>query len=190
MKVALLSGNPKTDGLCQAVINSAAEGAGQGQADVAEIRLCDLKLIRCQVCGNGWGTCRDENYCSYGNDGFTAIQNSLKQADALIIATPVYWGEVSEALKCFLDRLRRCEFGSNGNLAGKQVILIASAGGTGNGIVNCFNQLEEFCRHTNLVIFDRFGINRWNSDYQIPAVKTAVQAMAQGRIAGTTVRQF
>ena len=49
MKICILSGNPKKDGLCQSVIDAAKLGASEGGAEVDEIRLCDLKLIRCQV---------------------------------------------------------------------------------------------------------------------------------------------
>lgn len=187
MKIILLSGNPKQTGLCQTVLQSAIEGAQAGGAVVEEIKLCDTKLIRCQVCDDGWGICRDQNICQYGSDGFTELQEKLKQADAVFIGTPVYWGETSEALKSFLDRLRRCEFGRDGALSDKQTMLIASAGGTGNGIINCLNQLEQFCRHTDMPIFDRFGINRWNADYQCKAVFSAAKAIASGRRAGETI---
>ena len=74
MKICILSGNPKKDGLCQSVIDAARLGAINGGAEVDEIRLCDFELLCCQVCGDGWGTCRDENYCTYGSDGFSEIK--------------------------------------------------------------------------------------------------------------------
>ena len=188
MQIVILSGNPKQDGLCQTIIQAAHQGASCEGTLVSEIRLCDGNLIRCQVCDEGWGTCRDENVCIYGNDGFSQIQDHLRKADALILATPVYWGECSETLKCFLDRLRRCEFGTQGALSKKQALLIASAGGSGNGIVSCFNQLEQFCRHTDIQIFDRFGINRWNADYQLKAVYAAARSISEGRKTGDTVQ--
>ena len=48
------------------MIEAAKTGAAEAGAEVDEIRLADLKLIRCQVCADGWGPCRDENYCRYG----------------------------------------------------------------------------------------------------------------------------
>lgn len=187
MHVMILSGNPKQDGLCQSIIDAAVSGIQAGGAQCTEIRLCDRDLIRCQVCDEGWGICRDQNRCTYGNDGFNQIQDRLIKADAFLLATPVYWGEASETLKCFLDRLRRCEFGDDGKLSQKAAILIASAGGSGNGILTCLDQLERFCHHAGSVVFDRFGINRWNSDYQMKAVKSACQSLASGRNVGDTV---
>lgn len=187
MKIAILSGNPKKDGLCQSIIDAAKAGAMEAGAEVDEIRVCDFKLLRCQVCGNGWGPCRDENYCTYGKDGFDEIKDRVDACDALIIASPVYWEETSEALKSFLDRLRRCEFNNQTTLRGKQVLLLASAGGTGNGIINCLSQMDRFCRHTGATIFDTIGINRWNSDYKRTAVKAAAKALAGGRVNGQTI---
>jgi multimeric flavodoxin WrbA len=187
MKIAILSGNPKTDGLCQSIIDAAKSGIEKAGVQVDEIRLCDLDLECCKVCGDGWGTCRDENYCSFGADGFDDVVKHLTECDALIMATPVYWWESSEALKNFIDRLRRCHFGQNGILSGKQVLIIASAGGTGNGLLSCLEQMDRLCRHTGAVIFDYIGINRWNSDYKAKTAKAAAYAMASGRKNGETV---
>jgi multimeric flavodoxin WrbA len=94
---------------------------------------------------------------------------------------------MAETLKTFFDRLRRCEFGQSGILAGKQVLLVASPGGTGNGMLSCLEQMDRFCRHTGAVIFDYIGVNRWNHDYKKHAVYAAARAMAEGRRAGKTV---
>jgi len=187
MKICILSGNPKTDGLCQSVIDAAKLGASEGGAEVDEIRLCDFKMIRCQVCGNGWGPCRSENYCTFGSDGFDEVKARIEASDAIILASPVYWGETSEALKSFTDRLRRCQFGQAGILSNKQVLIISSPGGSGNGLLSSFEQLDRFCRHTGAVIFDYIGVNRWNSDYKKLAAKAAAFAIASGRKNGDTV---
>lgn len=187
MKICIISGNPKKDGLCQSIIDAARLGAAEGGAEVTELRLCDLELKRCQVCGNGWGPCRAENYCTFGSDGFDDAMALVASSDALILATPVYWGETSEALKSFMDRLRRCQFGQNGILSGKQVLLIATPGGSGNGLLTCLEQMDRFCRHTGAAIFDYIGVNRWNSDYKRPAARAAACAIASGRKNGDTV---
>lgn len=187
MKIAILSGNPKTTGLTQSIIDAVKLGATEGWAEVDEIRLCDMNLKVCQVCGDGWGVCRAENYCTYGGDGFDEARARLRAADAIVIATPVYWWETTEALKAFLDRLRRCEFNQSGTLRDKQVLLIAVPGGSGNGMLSCLEQMERLCRHTGAVIFDYIGVNRWNSDYKRVAAQAAGRALASGRRNGDTV---
>ena len=187
MNILVLSGNPKKDGLCQSVIDQAVAGARDGGAHVEEIRLCESKLLRCAVCGDGWGICKAQHVCVYGNDGFSEISEKIAQADAVIIATPVYWWEVSEALKSFMDRFRRCNYGEKGRLSGKQTLLIASAGGTGNGILHCMEELEQFCKHTGAPVFDMIGVNRWSGDYKRAMAYAAVKAMAQGRKNGDSL---
>ena len=186
MKIIILSGNPKTEGLCQSMIEAVQQGASEAGALVEVIRISDLPLVRCQVCGNGWGTCGSENRCSFGDDGFDTLQAELRTGDAFVLATPVYWGEMAEGLKCFLDRLRRCERGREGSLAGKQVILLATPGGSGNGQLSCLEQMDRFSRHVGLVIFDYLGANRWTQDYKRETARKAGQMLASGRQNGMT----
>jgi len=185
MKLLVISGNPKQDGLCAAALDAVKRGAEAGGAvvDVLDTRA----FLRCRVCGDGWGTCRAEHRCVLSSkDNFDAAQARVEQADALCLVTPVYWSEMAEGLKCFLDRLRRCEFGASGKLSGKQTLLVASPGGSGNGAVECMDQMDRFCRHTGAVIFDYIGVNRWNNDYKKAALYGAAKALAQGRKAGET----
>ena len=195
MKYLIISGNPKKDGLCRTITEAVRNGAEAGSAQV-EILTVE-KLDRCHVCGDGWGTCRTSHTCAYGSDGFTAAQQAVLTADMLCFITPVYWGETAESLKCFFDRLRRCEFdmpwsaarpeNQKAALSGKQVLLIASPGGSGNGMLTCLEQMDRFSRHTGAVIFDYIGINRWNCDYKKEAVYAAAKAMAEGRKNGDTI---
>ena len=187
MHVIILSGNPKKDGLCQSMVDAVREGAEEAAATVEEIRVNDLKLIRCQVCQDGWGTCLTEKRCQYGDDGLDDLMKRLASADVLVLATPVYWGEMSESLKCCLDRLRRCAHGAHGLLAGRQALLVATPGGSGNGQLTCFEQLDRFCRHTGLAIFDYLGAKRCTVDYHRRAARSAAFALARGRKNGDTV---
>jgi multimeric flavodoxin WrbA len=160
MKYLIVSGNPKKDGLCHAVIEEVIRGAKDSGADVELLTVG--KLERCHICGGGWGTCLQKHVCTFGNDGFSAAQESVKAADQLCFITPVYFGEMAESLKCFLDRLRRCEVDmpwtpqrteQKAALSGKQILLVASPGGSGNGALTCLEQMDRFCRHTGAVIF-------------------------------------
>jgi multimeric flavodoxin WrbA len=184
MNYLILSGNPKSDGLCHTITEAVRQGAEDGGA-AADILTVE-NLERCHVCGNGWGSCREQHRCAFGDDGFNTAQERVRNADQLCLITPVYWGETAESLKSFFDRLRRCEFGQSGALSGKQILLVASPGGSGNGLLSCLEQMDRFCRHTGAVIFDYIGINRWNKDYKKNAAYAAAKAMAEGRKAGET----
>jgi multimeric flavodoxin WrbA len=181
----ILSGNPKKDGLCDSVLKNVIRGAKDAGAQVTVLTF--EHLIRCQVCKGGWGTCWDERTCAFGDDGFSDAQKAVKDAGQICMITPVYWHDMAEGLKCFLDRLRRCERGELGALSGKQVLLVASAGGTGNGLVSCMEQMDRFLKHTCAVLFDCIAVNRWNNDYKKDAAYAAAYAMASGRKAGKTI---
>lgn len=86
---------------------------------------------------------------------------------------------MSEAMKGFFDKFRRCEAtrGDEGALAGKPVLLVVSPGGSGNGIINCLEQLERLYHHLHAKIFDYIGVNRWNREYKLISIKAAAKTM-------------
>ena len=180
MKLLILSGSPKKrgEGLCQSLIARVEQGFLDGGAEVEVLEFSGL--ARCRVCGDGWGSCRDGHVCAFGDDGFSAVQERLARADGLCLITPVYFGEMSESLKGFTDRLRRCWFSGGHPLRGRPALLVASAGGSGNGLVNCLGQMERFCQHTGLKVFDMVGVNRWDSAWKSTAAYEAARVMARG----------
>ena len=164
MKVVILSGTPKSEGLSAACVAAAAEGARGAGADVTVVELCKTSIGRCKVCGDGWGSCADEHVCAFGEDGFNEVSRMVAEAEAVVMQTPVYWGETSEALKSFLDRFRRCEAVREGALCGKEVLLIAAPGGSGNGLLPCLGQMERAVQHMRGHVFAHTGLDGWKSD--------------------------
>ena len=182
MKVVVLSGTPKHEGLSVSCVSAAVTGLEKAGASATVINLCETSIGRCKVCGDGWGICREEHICAYGDDGFAEVAMKVSAADALVIQTPVYWGETSEALKAFLDRYRRCEaLKENTALTGKEVLLIAAPGGTGNGLLTCLGQMERAVQHIRGHVFDYIGVNRWNREYKLKAIEAAAEALASGK---------
>lgn len=183
MHVLIIQSSPNRDGLTAACAAAAAEGLRQAGAEVEDVRLNDAGVALCLACGNGWGTCRAEHRCTQ-DDGFNALHARVAAADALVIVTPVYWGEPSETAKAFFDRLRRCEAprGDESALAGKWVLAVAAAGGTGNGTLTCLSSLERLLFHVRARPFDLIGITRRSREYKLEAIRRAAEAMvtAQG----------
>jgi len=182
MNIVILEGNPKSTGFCRDLTNKLIQGAVDGGATIKEVNT--VKMERCRMCGVGEGICKDECICAFGDiDGFNDAQNAIHKADAYVIVSPVYFCEVTESLKSFLDKLRRCEktWGKNKGLKGKPVILVASAGNSGHGLTPCLEQMERFCAHTGARVYDFIAVNRWNSDYKFEAAYSAAKAMASGR---------
>ena len=180
MNVIVISSSPNTDGLTAACAAAAVEGARQAGGRVEEVRLNDLRVGSCLACGNGWGPCRSDHRCQT-EDGFQTLHARVLQADAYVLVTPVYWGEMSESAKAFTDRLRRCEapLGSESRFSAKPVIAVAAAGGSGNGMITCLQSMERWIEHVQARKFDFIAVNRWNRAYKLTAIREAARAMVQ-----------
>ena len=179
MNIVILSTSPNKDGLTAACTRAALEGARDSAVDAREIRINDAGIGACHACNDGWGTCRIAHECQV-LDGFQAVHKDICGADAVVLVTPVYWGEMSESAKSFTDRLRRCEAtaGEQSRLAGKPFILVAAAGGSGNGAVSCLASMERLTQHVGARRFDMVSVNRWNREYKIKAIRESTAAMA------------
>jgi len=181
MNVIVISSSPNVGGLTAACATSVAEGVRQAGGEAEEVRLNEMKVGMCQACDNGWGTCRKDHVCQV-EDGFQALHARVLAADALVLATPVYWGEMSESAKALTDRLRRCEAsrGDESGLRGRPVICVAAAGGSGGGMISCLLSMERWIQHVRARTFDLIPVNRWSRPYKLAAIREASRAMAAG----------
>jgi multimeric flavodoxin WrbA len=182
MKILVISSSPNDDGLTAACASAAAAGLAQAGGVVEEVCLNDLKVGMCKACENGWGTCQTEHECQELDD-FQALHGRVRQADGLVLVTPVYWGEMSESAKAFTDRLRRCEASRDGDstLQGKPVLAVAAAGGSGNGTITCLGSMERWIQHMRGRVFDLIPVNRWSREYKLETIRAAGRAMGEGR---------
>lgn len=172
MKIAVIWSSPNRDGLTNSAAAAMMKGIKAAGAEVKEIWLNNAKLEHCMACKNGWGSCREKGECALKDD-FTGIYKELTDADGIVIVSAVYWADMTECLKAFIDRLRRCEAVKNHYLADKRCVLIACAGGTGRGTMDCLRQMEQALTHMNMRVFDRISVGRYNADYIIPMLEKA-----------------
>jgi multimeric flavodoxin WrbA len=173
----ILSSSPNTDGLTAACVRAAEAGLEAAGTAAREIRLTEASIGLCEQCGNGWGTCRSEHQCQV-QDGFQVVHEAVLDADALVLITPVYWGEVSESMKAFLDRLRRCEaLRETSGLDNMPVMLVAAAGGGGGGITSCLAQMERFVSHVKAKRHDLIGVTRWTREPMLAAIEASAMGL-------------
>jgi multimeric flavodoxin WrbA len=181
MHVIVLSASPNKDGLTAACTAAAIEGVTLAGGTTESICLNDRRIGMCHACDNGWGTCRTLHQCQVLDD-FQSLHEHVLKADALVLVTPVYWGDLSESAKAFTDRLRRCEASlrEESRLAGKPVLAVAAAGGSGGGMITCLLNLERWIQHVRARQFDLIPVNRWSRPYKLVAIREAAQAMTRG----------
>ncbi|MGH4122087.1 MAG: flavodoxin family protein [Clostridium sp.] len=178
MKIMVITSSPNNDGLTAACGEEAKIGVEMASANASTINLNTLNMSACHACGNGWGTCHDEHICQVEDD-FQKLHEEIAKADGYIVITPVYWHDMSESLKVFIDRLRRCEGLNNekSNLAGKPFICVAAPGGSGNGCISCLASFERFVDHIKGVKYDFIGVTRRNRDYKLTTIREAAKSM-------------
>lgn len=182
MRVMVLYSSPNVDGLTAACAQAAVEGIHEAGGVADLICLNDRGVGLCQACDNGWGTCLKQHTCQV-RDGFQALHAELCEADALVLVTPVYWGEMSESAKAFTDRLRRCEAtrGEESCLMDKPVIVVAAAGGSGNGTVTCLGSMERWVQHVRGRVYDLVPVKRWTRQPKLTAIRESARALVEGR---------
>ena len=114
MKVVLLSGSRNPQGQTARAAGALVRGAASRGGTTETFYLPQMAIERCRQCDdNGWGVCRSEGRCAIEDD-FASLATRIREADAVVLATPVYFGDLSESLRAFLDRLRRISMHQEG----------------------------------------------------------------------------
>jgi multimeric flavodoxin WrbA len=183
MKVIVISSSPNSDGLTAKCVEQALKGAKEAGAEVDHVLLNSLDIGKCMACNRGWGTCRDEHFCQVEDD-YQKVHKTMAEMDGYIIITPVYWGDMSESAKAFLDRLRRCEATKARTndatlMQGKPVLCVAAAGGTGNGLISCLGTMERFVDHLKGIKFDFISVTQRSKAYKLGTIKDAAEKMVE-----------
>jgi multimeric flavodoxin WrbA len=177
----IITASPNKDGLTAACGKAMYEGITQAGGDCEIVDISQSKLAPCLICNDGWGSCFGTASCVI-KDGLADLQGKIREAQGVVLVTPVYWGQPSEHMKYFLDRFRRCEaFHEGGSVAaGKQVDLIAAAGGSGNGTATALVEMENWCRHVGAIAKERIGVTRFNRVPMLAMIRDAGRRFVQG----------
>jgi NAD(P)H-dependent FMN reductase len=179
MQILILSGSRNRQGKTARAIRVIRKGiaAAKGKSEV--IFLPELNLERCRQCeADGWGICRREGRCIIEDD-FAGVAEKVKKADAVVFANPVYFGDLAESMKTFLERFRRTRFMRPGTAppgpfpppGGTPAIGLCYAGGSGNGTVSCAFFLERILQMCGFDIVDMIPIRRQNLEIKLPMLE-------------------
>jgi multimeric flavodoxin WrbA len=164
MKVLCLLGSRNPEGQTASAAKALLKGVTAQGHESELIILPEMTLERCRQCdNNGWGLCREEGQCVIEDD-FAMLSGKVREADAIILATPVYFSDLSESMRAFLDRLRRICRHANGKIGiqGKPAVGICVAGGGGGGAPNCTVSLKAVLQHCGFDVVDMVPARRQN----------------------------
>lgn len=101
MKIIGFIASPRREGNTAWIVNKILEGAQEQGAETQAWYFSDLAIKPCLSC---YGCKQGDQGCII-NDDMQKVYNALEQADALVLGSPVYMGQMSAQAKIFTDRL-------------------------------------------------------------------------------------
>ena len=182
MHALIINGARNHKGQTAKATKAFAAGWKRGGNTVEEVFLPEMAIERCRQCNaDGWGLCWDERRCAIEDD-FAALVKKLRKADVAVFATPVYFSDLSESMKAFLDRLRRIAFKWKGRtiMGGKRAVGICVAGGGGGGAPMCSMLLQRTLDTIGFDVVDMVPARRQNLATKVVVLKETGKSLAQG----------
>jgi len=83
------------------------KGVRKAGGKTESIFLTELAIERCRQCNKeGYGICISKRRCIIKDD-FASVVAKMKAADVVVFASPVYFLDLSESMRAFLERARR-----------------------------------------------------------------------------------
>jgi multimeric flavodoxin WrbA len=126
MKVLLISGSPKANGNTVQLLQECAKVIQEAGVEAEIVSFAGMKIEACIACMK----CAKTGECGL-DDGLNEIIGKVKQAEGLIVGTPVYFGTARGDVMCALQRIGYVSRNNGDFLTGKVggPIAVARRGG-------------------------------------------------------------
>ncbi len=151
-RIVIIKGSPRKNGNSAALADQVAAGAQAAGAQVESFYLHGMDIAPCDACD----ACHSEAYAGcIVEDDMQEIYPSLREADALVIASPVYWFTVSAQTKIFMDRCYAMVDAEGYTMRGKKIGIVMSYGDNDpfdSGAVNAFRTFQDAFRYVSAEI--------------------------------------
>ena len=109
MRVLILNGSPRKSGKVSQILHTMEKRL---QDDGNETEFVDVNMLNFKCC-IGCMKCRESGKCILPQDDAHHIGEALQNCDAVIVGSPVYWGNINGKLKCLFDRQVAIMMGEN-----------------------------------------------------------------------------
>jgi multimeric flavodoxin WrbA len=139
--VLVLLGSPRKRGNSAILAETIAKGAKSVGARVETLYIHGMKIAPCKSCY----ACQKPNSkgCSIKDD-MQAVYKKLMEADAWVIASPVYWFTVSAQTKLWMDRCFALLPRAGDAFGGKRIAIAMSYGDSDPYKSGCVNAIRTF----------------------------------------------
>lgn len=101
MKLLVINASPRRSGCVSSMLDVVKVTAEAEGAEVSVIRVADLSVRSCTGCMS----CRSKLECVLPEDDAQRVLRLISEADAVVIGTPCYWGNIPGNLKVLFDRM-------------------------------------------------------------------------------------
>ena len=91
-------GSPRRSGNTEILTKHTLQAIAEEGLDTELITLAGMDLRHCTACG----ICFEEERCSIDDD-LMPVYEKMKEADAIILSSPVYYGSASSLIKALMD---------------------------------------------------------------------------------------
>ena len=102
MKVIAINGSPKAEGNTYHALRVIGNQLAESGIELEIMHVGNKPIHGCTGCGQCFKH-KDER-CHMKDDGVNDAIQKMKEADGIIIASPVFYAGIAGTMKCFLDR--------------------------------------------------------------------------------------
>jgi multimeric flavodoxin WrbA len=146
-KVLVFMGSPRKNGNSAALARQIIAGAEAAGAEVEAFYLHGMDIRPCRGCD----AChKEESQGCAIQDDMQALYPRLREADAIVLASPIYWFTVSAQTKLLMDRWYALESSEGSALRGKRIGIALAYGDSdpfNSGAVNALRTFQDACRY-------------------------------------------
>lgn len=140
-KVLVLLGSPRKDGNSALLAEQIAKGARSEGAQVTTVFLHGMNIAPCKSCYACQGP--GSKGCSV-DDEMQDLYPKMIEADAWVVASPVYWFTMSGQTKIWMDRSFAFPAYAEDPFSNKRIAIAMSYGGEDPFDSGCVNALRTF----------------------------------------------
>ena len=149
-KIVVLNGSPRKSGNTAALVREFTRGAEEAGHTVTEFFLDGMDIHGCKGCFGGHSS--RECPCVQKDD-MGRIYPAVRNCDVVVLASPLYYWNLSGQLRTAVDRLFALEEGDGNLLRGNSrasCLLMAAEGNGFEDVLTYYDHLMEHLRWTNL----------------------------------------
>lgn len=149
-KIVILNGSPRRKGNTSALVKSFTEGAEHNGNTVTEFFLSSMDIHGCKGCLSGHSS---KDCPCVQHDDMDNIYPAVKDCDVIVLATPLYYWNMSGQIRTAIDRLFALEEGDGNLLRGHDracALLMAAEGHGFADVLTYYDHLMEHLHWKNL----------------------------------------